>query len=61
MDVCCDFCKQLGMVKQAAVNGKTKMGPWANMCEAHHYRYGVGLGTGRGQQLNTNEPNKQEV
>lgn len=32
------------------VDGKTKMGPWAMMCLPCHRRYGVGLGTGRGQR-----------
>lgn len=32
------------------VDGKTKMGPWAVMCLDCHKRYGVGLGTGKGQQ-----------
>jgi hypothetical protein len=32
------------------VDGKTAMGPWANMCLTCHKRYGVGLGTGLGQK-----------
>ena len=35
----------------AAYDGKTKFGPWANMCEDHFKSHGVGLGTGRGQRL----------
>lgn len=35
----------------AAYDGKTKFGPWANMCEDHFKSHGVGLGTGRGQKL----------
>ena len=42
----CDFCEI-----PAAVDGKTTMGPWANMCETHFTQYGVGLGTGKGQRL----------
>lgn len=42
----CDFCGA-----DAAVDGKTKMGPWANMCSLHYERHGVGLGTGKGQVL----------
>jgi len=42
----CDFCAQT-----AAYDGKTRMGPWAYMCEAHYVQHGVGLGTGRGQRL----------
>jgi hypothetical protein len=33
------------------VDGKTKMGPWANMTEASYKKYGIGkLGTGYGQR-----------
>jgi hypothetical protein len=35
----------------AMVDGKTVMGPWANMCEACFTEHGVGLGLGRGQRL----------
>lgn len=47
----CDFCKQLGVTADAHYDGKTKIGPWANMCSNHFQQYGVGLGTGAGQQL----------
>ena len=42
----CDFC-----TREARYDGKTRMGPWANMCEFHFKLYGLGLGVGRGQQL----------
>jgi hypothetical protein len=42
----CDIC---GAV--AEYDGKTTMGPWANMCLNHFKQLGVGLGTGRGQKL----------
>lgn len=42
----CDFCG-----KDARYDGKTEMGPWANMCPQHFRMYGVGLGSGRGQKL----------
>lgn len=42
----CDFCD-----KPAHYDGKTIMGPWAHMCEEHFAKYGVGLGTGKGQKL----------
>lgn len=42
----CDFCN-----KKAIVDGKTIMGPWANMCKEHFDLYGVGLGLGKGQKL----------
>ena len=35
----------------AAYDGKTKFGPWANMCEKHFKTHGVGLGTGKGQRF----------
>jgi len=42
----CDFCSAT-----AQYDGKTRMGPWANMCPMHFRTYGVGLGLGRGQKL----------
>jgi hypothetical protein len=52
----CDICKYVGPppgkpAQEAAYDGKTKEGPWANMCEYHFTQYGVGLGTGKGQRL----------
>lgn len=49
----CDFCKQVDGNSQveAAFDGKTKSGPWANMCTTHYGLYGIGLGVGRGQRL----------
>ncbi len=32
----CDFCN-----KEATKDAKTKMGPWANVCETHFQVYGV--------------------
>lgn len=37
------------------IDGKTKMGPWGNMSPKSHARYGVGLGTGRGQKFEKQE------
>jgi hypothetical protein len=42
----CDFCGAA-----AKYDGKTRMGPWAGMCEKDFKTYGVGLGLGRGQLL----------
>ena len=42
----CDFCG-----KPAEVDGRTRMGPWAFMCEGCYPKFGVGLGLGRGQLL----------
>lgn len=52
----CDICKYdsppPGLPAQvAAYDGKTRTGPWANMCEFHFQQYGIGLGTGKGQRL----------
>ena len=35
----------------AAYDGKTRLGPWAYMCETHFEQLGVGLGLGKGQRL----------
>lgn len=45
----CDICR--GLIGKAFIDGKTVMGPWANMCESCHALHGVGLGTGRGQKF----------
>jgi len=42
----CDICEL-----PAAVDGKTRRGPWAYMCTEHYDRLGSGLGAGRGQVL----------
>lgn len=50
----CDICVQVvrtSVPRDAAYDGATKRGPWAYMCELHFAEWGVGLGTGRGQQL----------
>jgi hypothetical protein len=32
----CDLCgMELGVQRPALYDGKTKLGPWANMCEEH--------------------------
>lgn len=43
----CDFCH----TATAVVDGKTTMGPWANMCAEDFKLHGVGLGAGLGQRL----------
>ena len=49
----CDFCREDPTVlhQVAHVDGRTKMGPWANMCREHFKKFGVGLGLGKGQEL----------
>ena len=48
----CDICKD----RPAAIDGATRMGPWAYMCVPCFETYGVGLGEGRGQRLLIDEP-----
>jgi hypothetical protein len=43
----CDLCHK--KIKHW-VDGKTVMGPWANMCKLCFNKYGVGIGTGKGQE-----------
>jgi hypothetical protein len=45
----CDFTHEKPV--KAKYDGKTKMGPWANMCQSHFDQNGIGLGLGRGQKL----------
>ena len=48
----CDICHHdEQVVTDATYDGKTKRGPWANMCDRHFKSDGIGLGTGRGQRL----------
>lgn len=48
----CDLC---GDGTPATHDGKTTMGPWAFMCDAHFGSHGTGLGVGRGQKLYTQD------
>lgn len=45
----CDFC--IIKIPNAHYDGRTKLGPWACMCEHHFKVYGVGLGLGKGQRF----------
>lgn len=47
----CDFCAEAHHTNDAHYDAKTKLGPWANMCDGHFAMYGIGLGTGLGQKL----------
>lgn len=42
----CDFCGET-----AHYDGRTNMGPWANMCESCFHKHAKGLGLGIGQEL----------
>lgn len=44
----CDLCHQPFGNKM--IDGKTRFGPWGNMCPSCYKKYGVGLGLGRGQE-----------
>jgi hypothetical protein len=47
----CDLCStNLLIHDQYYVDGKTQLGPWANMCIGCHTRFGRGIGLGRGQK-----------
>lgn len=43
----CDFHS----AREAEYDAKTIQGPWANLCGPCYIRFGVGLGTGKGQRL----------
>lgn len=47
----CDLCKR-DISKEDFVDGRTVYGAWALMCKHCHRLYGMGLGTGNGQQYN---------
>jgi len=48
----CDLCKHFNQPPEPAeYDGKTTLGPWGYMCEAHFQSHGIGLGLGRGQKL----------
>jgi hypothetical protein len=47
----CDFEDHDVPRVPAVYDGKTKMGPWAFMCQDCFRRHGSGLGLGRGQKL----------
>ena len=44
----CDICA--AVLVGIFIDGRTRMGPWANMCNTCHRQYGCGLGTGCGQK-----------
>jgi len=44
----CDLCGK--PLAQQFVAGKTVRGPWGIMCAVCHFRFGMGLGLGRGQR-----------
>lgn len=48
----CDFCDHLSF---HWVDGKTSIGPWANMCMPCYKTHGIGLGMGKGQEYKLGE------
>ncbi len=44
----CQICNE--PITHVFVDGRTKFGPWAIMCDACHRHYGKGLGIGNGQR-----------
>ena len=52
----CDFCEE--PIEAFFVDGRTKQGPWANMCLRCHTQNGIGLGLGKGQLFEKVEGNR---
>ena len=51
----CDFCGD-----EAHYDGKTKLGPWAYMCDPCFRDNGIGLGLGKGQKLIVSKEAEEE-
>jgi len=52
----CDFTSEGGEHPMLTfIDGRTTMGPWANMCLGCARKYGVGLGQGDGQEYKIQE------
>ena len=49
----CDICSS--ECNDAIVDGATRMGPWATMCNRCAMSVGLGFGTGRGQRYEWTE------
>jgi hypothetical protein len=49
----CDICKK--NLVSVFFDAKTKMGPWANLCQDCFNKLGVGLGIGKGQKYTIGE------
>ena len=45
----CEICGE--PLTNEFIDGRTKIGFWANMCPACHKEFGVGLGIGKGQKF----------
>lgn len=53
----CDFCGEW-VSGSTFVDGQTKMGPWALMCEKCFAKFGVGVGPGSGQRFDSDTKEK---
>lgn len=49
----CDLCSLKLKSQKYWVDGRTRMGPWANMCPRCFEQYGIGVGQGSGQKYDT--------
>ncbi len=47
----CELCEEAKKAKKAVYDARTRIGPWAYLCQSHFDRYGIGLGLGYGQVL----------
>jgi hypothetical protein len=47
-DARCDMCKKI--ITRTLYDAATRHGPWATMCASCFSYYGLGVGTGKGQQ-----------
>ena len=52
----CDLCRVHGFKELAHYDARMTTGVWANLCESHFNKLGVGLGLGRGQLLVAQSP-----
>ena len=52
-DLNCDICGK--ECEHYLYDGVTKMGQWATMCRTCMSKFGIGLGTGKGQEYLKNE------
>lgn len=58
VDAGCQICHS--DFTEHVIDGRTKNGPWAYMCEDCHTEIGCGLGTGKGQKYSVETLEKVE-
>jgi hypothetical protein len=54
----CDICRK-SFTSNIMVDGRTARGPWGLLCELCHTMFGCGIGTGKGQKYQLNEPTQR--